>query len=106
MIFEIKKEDDKIDTKELKNLLVDSKSIFRDGKMFLNLDNDKYMVDVSLDDDSEFVCNVWGQEIEKNLTPEQKQVIYDHLTILLKKEIEEQRIIEKDYESEDHNLFI
>lgn len=97
-----------IETKLLTELLKDSKSDYRDGSMFLNLDNDKFMIDVSLDEDdgTKFECNVFGEDDRIEITDDQKQLVYDHLHVILQTEIQAQREFEKNYESEDHNLFI
>ena len=66
-----------IDTNTLTNLLDDCKADKRNGFIFLNLDNDDFMFDVSLEikNKKNFDCHVWGAENEFILMDFQKELI-------------------------------
>jgi hypothetical protein len=49
---------------------------FREGTMYLDLDDDIYMLDISLDNNGVFECAVWGVAHEFDLTERQKDFIY------------------------------
>ncbi len=57
-------------------LLDGCKTSFRDGTLYLDLDDDIYMLDISLDNNGIFDCAVWGASKEFDLTKRQKDFIY------------------------------
>jgi hypothetical protein len=62
---------------EILNPLLDAcKNSFRDGTLYLDLDDDVYMLDISLDNNGIFDCAVWGAAKEFDLTERQKDFIY------------------------------
>jgi hypothetical protein len=60
----------------LNPLMEGCKHSFREGVLYLDLDNDVYMINVSLDNNGIFECAVHGAEHEFDLTDKQKDFIY------------------------------
>ena len=72
----------------LNNLMECTTHSYRDGVLYLDLDADNFMVDVSMDAKEKLHCAVWGASRQFDLTDQQLDRIYVKVKHLLQDELD------------------
>ena len=87
-----------IEDHKLENILDNCTEYFRDGVQYMDYDGSDYMLNVTVDDNNNHDCHLFGKDGEISLTDNQKDKVMNKDWHLLQDEIKEIEVFKNDYE--------